>query len=184
MEQVAEAYGYKVNRGGFIKSPFTNEKTASLKCYKENRGWYDFGGNTGGNVINFVQRLLNISCYEAAIELNNHFNLGLIESNAEFSNIKFGERNRKIEASKKKLEQQKTEREQKEQVKKDAFDKYLEYQNLWCKIDDWVKNHKLSLLKREPTELEYELGFKLAACKAKMDELDYLMDCYYERPRK
>lgn len=72
----AECYGFTPNRGGYIPCPFHNEKTASLKLYDDG-GWYCFGCHAGGDSINFVAKLLDISPMEAVRRMNEDFRLSL-----------------------------------------------------------------------------------------------------------
>lgn len=78
MHRVAEFYGFKPNRAGFISCPFHKETAASLKLYKEpGRGWYCFGCGRGSSVIDFVAQLFNITFAQAIVRLNFDFGLGL-----------------------------------------------------------------------------------------------------------
>lgn len=70
-------YGLKPNRAGFICCPFHGERTPSLKLYPNNRGWYCFGCQTGGDVIKFVELYFKCSFIEACKRLNADFCLGL-----------------------------------------------------------------------------------------------------------
>ena len=48
--------GIKVNRSGFARCPFhAGDRTASLKVYPNERGWYCFGCHAGGDVIRFAE---------------------------------------------------------------------------------------------------------------------------------
>lgn len=54
METVLRLYGYNA-KNGFMHCPFHgSDKTASLKIYKNGRGWYCFGCHQGGSAIDFV----------------------------------------------------------------------------------------------------------------------------------
>ena len=78
MRNVAEQYGFELERGSFIKCPFHSEKTASLKIYSEpGRGWHCYGCGTGGSVIDFVMLLFEIPFSAALVRLNSDFQLGL-----------------------------------------------------------------------------------------------------------
>lgn len=76
MEQFAERYGFEVKKG-FMRCPFHNEKTASLKLYPEHRGFYCFGCGAGGTVFNFAERYFKLDYQETCRKLDNDFNLGL-----------------------------------------------------------------------------------------------------------
>lgn len=75
MIQVAEHLGFKINRAGFILSPFTSEKTPSCKLYKNS--FYDFATNTGGDLIRFTALYLNLNNWEACRYLVDAFSLPL-----------------------------------------------------------------------------------------------------------
>lgn len=73
MRQVAEHFGYPVNRSGFILSPFRKEKTASCKLYRNS--YYDFSAAVGGDLIKFTASILNINNWEACQYLIQAFSL-------------------------------------------------------------------------------------------------------------
>ena len=74
---VCEKYGIEVNRAGFARCPFHNEKTPSMKIYKGDRGYHCFGCGASGDVISLVQGLLGLPFNAACARLNDDFNLGL-----------------------------------------------------------------------------------------------------------
>lgn len=53
MPEVVRQYGIEINRSGFCRCPFHNERTASMKIYAQ--GFYCFGCGAGGDVIDFVR---------------------------------------------------------------------------------------------------------------------------------
>jgi len=73
MHRVVECYGYKISRHGYMKCPFHNEKTPSLKIYPEGKGFYCFGCGAGGSVIDFVMKLFSLDFHEALKRINNDF---------------------------------------------------------------------------------------------------------------
>ena len=73
MRQVAENFGYAVNRSGFIHSPFSTDKTASCKLYKAS--FYDFSTGTGGDLIKFTALVLGCDNWQAALYLIENFSL-------------------------------------------------------------------------------------------------------------
>lgn len=91
MEEVAQAYGFGLSRGGFIQCPFhEGDRHGSLKLYPEDRGWHCFGCGAGGSVIDFVMLLFDLPFKEAAAKLNTDFGLGLSSdrpSRAEMSRL-------------------------------------------------------------------------------------------------
>ncbi len=80
-------YGIELNYHGFARCPFHNEKTASFKAYKGERGFHCFGCGASGSVIDLVMKLFDCSVGDACKRLNDDFRLGLIRegnlSNAE-----------------------------------------------------------------------------------------------------
>ena len=79
MRDVAEFYGFKVNKSGFMWCPFHKEKTASLKIYDGDRGFSCFGCNTYGSVIDFVMKLFEMDFSQAIRKIDYDFNLGLFK---------------------------------------------------------------------------------------------------------
>lgn len=71
MQQVARHLGYEPNRGGFIHSPFSTDKTASCKLYKAS--FYDFSTGTGGDLIKFTALVLGCDNWQAAHYLIKEF---------------------------------------------------------------------------------------------------------------
>jgi len=53
MPEVVRQYGIEINRTGFCRCPFHNERTASMKIYAQS--FYCFGCGAGGDVIDFVR---------------------------------------------------------------------------------------------------------------------------------
>ena len=75
MRRAVEFYGFKPNRSGYICCPFHSEKTPSLKIYPD--GWWCFGCNSGGDVIDFVGRVMNLNYLDSCKQINSDFSLGL-----------------------------------------------------------------------------------------------------------
>lgn len=73
MRQVAEHFGYEVNRSGFILSPFGNEKTPSCKLYRNS--YYDFSTAVGGDLIQFTAAINGINNWQACQYLIEAFSL-------------------------------------------------------------------------------------------------------------
>lgn len=57
--------------------PFHTEKTASFKIYQNNNSFYCFGCGAGGDQINFVAKMLNLSYYEALKRVDEDFMLNV-----------------------------------------------------------------------------------------------------------
>lgn len=80
MAEVADKYGLSVNRAGFCKCPFHGngtERTASMKIYPGQRGFYCHSCHTGGSVIDFVMKFFDLPFREAVKKINADFGLGL-----------------------------------------------------------------------------------------------------------
>lgn len=67
MGKVVRMYGFYPNRSGFISCPFHNEKTASMKIYKD--GYYCFGCGASGDIFTFVMEIGELTFKEAFISL-------------------------------------------------------------------------------------------------------------------
>ena len=79
--EVAEHYGFQVNRAGFMKCPFHGgDHTASLKLYGGQGGFHCFGCGANGSDIDFVMRLYDLNFRQAVLRLNADFHLGLTSS--------------------------------------------------------------------------------------------------------
>lgn len=70
--QIAEYYGYTVNRRGFICCPFHSEKTPSMKVDKR---FHCFGCQADGDAIDFVANTHNIPAIEAAKKIAQDFGI-------------------------------------------------------------------------------------------------------------
>lgn len=77
MEQVARFYGLEINRSGFCRCPFHNERTASLKIYSGQGGFHCFGCGAHGSVIDFVEKFFDLSFSDSVVKINADFSLGL-----------------------------------------------------------------------------------------------------------
>lgn len=75
MRDVLDKYGIAVDRKGFAKCLFHQEKTASLKFYKDS--FYCFACGTGGDIFDFVKKYFNIDFRQAIVKLNSDFCLNL-----------------------------------------------------------------------------------------------------------
>lgn len=67
MHQVVKQYGIKIDRKGFCRCPFHNEKTGSMKIYKDS--YHCFGCHANGDIFTFVQRIDNCDFKTAFISL-------------------------------------------------------------------------------------------------------------------
>lgn len=75
MPEVCAAYGIEVDRKGFCKCPFHQEKTGSMKIYAD--GYKCFGCGVAGDQIDFVKKYFNLSFPDAQKKLNDDLRLGL-----------------------------------------------------------------------------------------------------------
>jgi len=126
MQDIAERYGFEVDRGNFICCPFHSDKTASLKIYKEvGRGFHCFGCGAGGSVIDFVMLLFKIDFRQAVVRINADFGLGLSDEKPDRRAVDKWKRERSA-------------KEAELQAYRDDFDqKVSEYRRLW-----YALNHK------------------------------------------
>ena len=77
MPEMMEQYGFRLNKAGFCKCPFHSERSASFKAYPGQRGYYCFGCNQSGSVIDFVMKFFWLSFVDAIKKINEDFSLGL-----------------------------------------------------------------------------------------------------------
>lgn len=78
--QVFTRYGFRINKGGFVRCPFHsggNERTASLKLYDGRKGWHCHACGRGGSVIDFVMQYFDLPFKEACKKMDEDFSLGL-----------------------------------------------------------------------------------------------------------
>lgn len=75
--QVCELVGIKLERGNKAVCPFHKEKTASFSVSESKQIWKCFGCNEGGDSINLVSKIYNVSSLEAAKIINDRLNLGI-----------------------------------------------------------------------------------------------------------
>jgi hypothetical protein len=81
MKEVARYYGITVNRSGFTRCPFHEERTPSMKIYDDH--FYCFGCQCGGDVIRFVSQLFSLTPLEAARKLQSDFGIADVEFDRE-----------------------------------------------------------------------------------------------------
>jgi len=125
MQDIAERYGFTPNRFGFLPCPFHNDKTASMKVYKEpGRGFHCFGEcGAGGSVIDFVMQLFDIDFRQAVVRINADFNLGLSDEKPDRRAVAKWKREKEAE-------------EAKLQAYRDEYDqKVAEYRRLWYALN-------------------------------------------------
>lgn len=147
---------------GFVKCPFHDEKSGSMKIYPGTKGFYCFGCGKGGDIIKFVQELFKISFTQAIIRLDNDFGLGLPLDRKLTP--------REIYAANKRAKEIQAEREHwqakiraKETVYWAVFDE-------WIRLDNNRQDYAPKTIDEELHPLFYEALQKLAHQK-------YLLDC-------
>lgn len=75
MREVVERYGFQISRAGFIHCPFhSGDKGASLKVYQ--RDWHCHACGAGGDQIDFVRRMDELSFKEAFMALGGTYERG------------------------------------------------------------------------------------------------------------
>lgn len=77
MRQVAEMYGLEVRHNGFVRCPWHEDKTPSLRIYDDTDSFFCFSCHRGGDQIRFVSDLFSLAPLEAARKLNTDLHLGL-----------------------------------------------------------------------------------------------------------
>ena len=70
-KQIALDNFIEVNRAGFIKCPFHNEKTPSCKFYKDQNRFHCFGCGADGDVIDFIMESQKVDFITAVKKLLN-----------------------------------------------------------------------------------------------------------------
>lgn len=84
MYDALSRYGYELNRSGFMRCPFHEEKTASFKVYADGKRWKCFGCGEGGTVIDFVMKLFGITFRQAVLRIDVDFGLNLTGQKPDF----------------------------------------------------------------------------------------------------
>ena len=123
MPEMMEHYGFSLNRSGFCKCPFHSERSASFKAYPGSRGFYCYGCNESGSVIDFVMKFFGLSFGDAIKKINEDFSLGL-PIGEKLDRRKKLEMNRQAFMRKRAVEAEKSERERLENAYWTAFDEW------------------------------------------------------------
>lgn len=153
---VAKYYGINVNRNNKCLCCFHKEDTPSMSFSEEKQIFKCFGCGEGGDVINLVSKILNISPLDAAKEINNKFNLGLS------SEIPSKENKEKLEAFKKMQEERKEFRRWKEdtfRMLNDLSDYTLDFDVYLSSIDgkDMINDNRF----KEISDIQYKTEYLL-----------------------
>ena len=162
MREVLLHYGYEPNRANFICCPFHNEKTPSMKIYKQD--YHCFGCNQHGDTISFVQKLFGLSFPDALKKIDIDFNLNLYGEHSFEDLRKSHYRQKQIQA----------ERERKEREKQQADAEYWAVFDEWKRLDDNKRNYAPKTPDEEWHPLFVEALQKLAY-------QEYLLDMAEER---
>ena len=132
MPEMMEHYGFSLNRSGFCKCPFHSERSASFKAYPGTRGYYCFGCNQSGSVIDFVMKFFGLSFVDAIKKINEDFSLGL-PIGEKLDRRKQIEINRQAFMRKRALDAEKAEHERIDNAYWAAFEE-------WKRLDDNKRN--------------------------------------------
>lgn len=116
--QVGEALGLRPDRSGRCKCPLHESLRENMKLWQDDRGFYCFQCNAGGDVIKLVQQVQGVSFLQAVEWLNSAFHLSLpldrpLDKNA-------------IEAARIAQERRRMEREQQRRIEREKFDQYVD----------------------------------------------------------
>lgn len=160
MPEVCAAYGIEVDRKGFCKCPFHQEKTGSMKIYPD--GYKCYGCGAAGDQIAFVQQFFNLSFSDAQKKLNDDFRLGL----------PIGER--LTDDKRREAERAARERQKQVQERKQARERL---QNAYNRALDWWVY--LDMVKRENAPRGITDGFcaEYAWALKKLPVAEYRLSC-------
>lgn len=162
MREVLLHYGYESNRANFICCPFHNEKTPSMKIYKQD--YHCFGCNQHGDVISFVQKLFGLSFPDTLKKIDLDFGLNLYGEHSFEDLRKAHYRQKQIQA----------ERERKKQEKQQADAEYWAVFDEWKRLDDNRRVYK-------PKSPDEELHPLFVESLQKLSYQEYLVDCLDDR---
>jgi len=108
MKQIAEMYGYRVTRSGFMSCPFHGkDEHPSMKVYDGNKGFHCFVCHKGGDIIDFVRKHDNLDFQPAVRLIANHFGIPIADDGNTLS-----------EADRKRIADRKAQREAAEKEQK------------------------------------------------------------------
>ena len=133
MPEMMEQYGFRLNKAGFCKCPFHSERSASFKAYPGQRGYYCFGCNQSGSVIDFVMKFFGLSFVDAIKKINEDFSLGL-PIGEKLDRRKQLEMNRQAFMRKRSVDAERAEQERIENAYWTDFEE-------WKRLDDNKRNY-------------------------------------------
>lgn len=132
MQDVLDKYGIET-RNYMFSCPFHGiDKKPSAKAYKNS--FYCFSCNQTGDIIEFVEKLFNLSFKEAMQKINIDFNLGLENNNVDYERLK---QLKSIENEKKKKRQKLTKQYCKLCDDKLKLEKAIDLLNKKININNW-----------------------------------------------
>lgn len=158
MRDVLLHYGYEPNRADFIRCPFHNEKTPSMKIYEKT--YHCFGCGSHGDVISYVQAIFDLSFPEALKKIDADFGLNLYGDNTFEDLRKSHYQTKQLQA---KREREKAEREQ-------AAAEY------WAVFDEWARLDRNKTL-YAPKTPDGEWHPLFVEALQKLSHQEYLLDC-------
>lgn len=153
---IAEHYGYEVNRSGMMCCPFHDDKHPSMKVDKN---FYCFGCGAKGNAIEFAAKLHELTTYEAALNLIDDFMLPIDVD----KKIK---REKKQYAEIKRIKREKLNRQLFEKSVDRIYSVYLRYFHL---LNSWA-------VKYAPKSIDDEWHPLFIEAAQKKDYVEYLLD--------
>ena len=133
MIEMLQHYGIETNRSNFCRCPFHQEKSASFKAYPGTRGFYCYGCNESGSVIDFVMKFFGLSFGDAIKKINEDFSLGL-PIGEKLDRRKQLEINRQAFLRKREMNAQKQKAQELENAYWTTFDE-------WKRLDDNKRNY-------------------------------------------
>ena len=127
MPEMMGRYGFELDRSGFCRCPFHQERSASFKAYPGTRGFYCFGCHESGSVIDFVMKYFGLSFQDAISKINSDFSIGLPIGE------RISLRQRREMEHRQRERQEERSREQRERERLEG--EYLAAFDLWQKYD-------------------------------------------------
>ena len=144
MRQVAEFYGYKVQRGNVCLCPFHNDTHPSMKIYPDDKGFYCWVCQKGGDVIKFVGLLYGLKNEEACKRLIDDFSLPICMDSLSYR-------------EKRERQKQQSKYREIEKFKKKADGILREYRKLLCDAANNYSSFHFDEALQELSIVEYRL---------------------------
>ena len=150
---VAEHYGYKVNRKGMMRCPFHDDRSPSMKV---DQNFICFGCQEKGDVIDFAAKLFNCSHYDAAQKLIADFDLPIDQR----------ERRKVQPGTRQRAKREQTEQRQFEQAVHRVYGVYCDYFRL---LNRWAVEHA-------PRSPDQEFHPLFVEAMLRREYVEYLLD--------